>query len=122
MTPVGYLLDSDLLFGSRITGTAQTLGLPMTQCRSPAELLALAKKQIPACVLLDVHLDGLNIAELVAGLKAIGNILVIGYGSHVAADVLKAARADGCDLVQPRSQFIAELQTNLPRWFAGREA
>jgi FixJ family two-component response regulator len=117
IAPIGYLLDTDLMFNSRITGTAKALGLQLITCRTPADLLTKAHSTSPACVLLDVHHHGLAIDELIAGLKATGPVFVVGYGSHVAANVLKEARAAGCDLVLPRSQFVGELEKSLPIWF-----
>ena len=115
---MGYLLCGDLIFVSRIEGLAASLGLQLTSCRTPADLLAAATQRTPSCVLIDLHQTGLNIAEIVTALKAAGKPLIVGFGSHVAAEVLKQARLAGCDLVQPRSQFFAELSENLPVWFA----
>ena len=43
---------------------------------------------------------------------------VVAYGPHMNAPVLKEARAAGCDVVMPRSQFVEELGTSLPEWFS----
>ncbi len=120
-SPGGYLLSSDLIDASRIEGLATSLGLRMASCRTPADLLALATERAPSCVLVDLHQPGLDIARVVTALRAGGNPLVVGFGAHVAADVLQQARRAGCDLVQPRSQFFAQLAVNLPAWFAGRD-
>ena len=72
-------------------------------------------------MLIDLHQTGLDIAEVVTALKSGGNPLVVGFGAHVAADVLQQARLAGCDLVQPRSQFFADLAENLPTWFRPAE-
>ena len=118
MTPVGYLLADDLIFISRITGTAKAHGMELSAYRTPADLLARAQQKKPDCVLIDLHIPDLNIEEFVASLKSAGSPYVVGYGSHVAADVLKQARSAGCDLVLPRSQFVADLEDDLPKWFA----
>jgi len=44
---------------------------------------------------------------------------VVGYGSHVDADTLHAARVAGCDPVLPRSRFVEELPTALAGWLGG---
>ena len=116
--PIGYVLADDLMFTSRITGTARALGLEISMCRTTADLLRRAEERAPACVLVDLHLAGLNIEELLSSLKLAGKPFVVGYGSHVSADVLRQARLAGCDLVLPRSQFVAELEPSLPKWFA----
>ena len=43
---------------------------------------------------------------------------MVGYGSHVEAATLRAARAAGCDPVWPRSKFVEELPRALPGWLA----
>src|SRR4051794_7036333 len=109
---MNLLLSDDLLFISRITGTARSLGLDIKSVRRAADVLA----QAPACVLVDLHNPGLDIVALVSNLKAAGNAYIVGYGSHVDTATLKAARAAGCDEVLPRSKFVEELATSLPKW------
>jgi CheY-like chemotaxis protein len=116
--PLGLLLADDLIFISRITGVARDLGLQMRSVRTTAELLAQAAQTRPACVLLDLNSTGLEIEEVVRQLKE-GATFIVGYGSHVDAATLKRAREAGCDVVLPRSKFVEELPTALPRWFAG---
>jgi len=116
--PHGYLLSDDLLFTSRIAGTARGLGLDVRVARSASELGKLIAQQPPACLLLDLHNPGLALEELLASLPR-PRPLVVAYGSHVDAARLKAARDAGCDLVLPRSKFVEELPAALPRWCGG---
>jgi DNA-binding NarL/FixJ family response regulator len=119
MTTAALLLCDDLLFASRVTGTARALNLPVTPARTPAALLALAQQQLPTCVIVDLSHPGLAVADLLAGLRALpARPRVVAYGSHVDAATLRAARDAGCDVVLPRSQFVAELPTALPAWLA----
>src|SRR5207244_459128 len=67
---MGLLLSDDLLFRSRITGTAEALGLNVATVRTAEELLQHAAAQRPICVILDLHNPGLEIATVVARLKA----------------------------------------------------
>src|SRR5438128_2404439 len=109
------LLSDDLLFHSRITGTAEKLGLSIQTVRTAAELLAKAQQLQPVCVLLDLHNPGLDIASVVSQLKAQSPPpLLVAYGSHVEAATLHKAREAGCDRVLPRSQFVEELPLALP--------
>jgi len=117
---IGLLLSDDLIFTSRIAGTAKELGLTVQAVRSQQALEELAAHYAPRCVMLDLANPGLNVSELVARLKSGGAPpYVVAYGSHVHAAALKAARDAGCDLVLPRSKFVEELPHALPRWFAG---
>lgn len=119
MDPRGLLLSDDLIFVSRVTGTAAALGLHMRAVRSAADLLRLADEDRPACVLLDLHNAGLDIAAVVRHLKSEAGPFIVGYGSHVDVATLRAARDAGCDLVLPRSAFVEQLPTALPTWFGG---
>jgi CheY-like chemotaxis protein len=118
---VGYLLSDDLIFTSRIAGTAQGLGLDIRQARTPAQLVNLLAQQAPRLLLIDLHNPGLSIAGVLEGLSQ-PRPFVVAYGSHVEAATLKAARDAGCDLVLPRSKFVEELPKSLPAWFSGSAA
>jgi CheY-like chemotaxis protein len=112
----GLLLSDDLIFTSRIAGTARALGLGLRVARSAEALLELARQQPPACVIVDLANPGLVIADLVAALRASGSPRVVAYGSHVDTETLRAARAAGCDTVLPRSKFVEDLTCQLPAW------
>jgi DNA-binding NarL/FixJ family response regulator len=122
MSAIGYLLSDDLMFTSRVTGTAQALGLNVLTARSADVLLDLARKQKPACVLIDLANPGLSLPELLRQLESLAEPRprVVAYGSHVDAAGLRAAREAGCDLVLPRSKFVEDLPTALPEWLAVR--
>jgi CheY-like chemotaxis protein len=119
--PVGLLLCDDLMFASRITATARSLGLPVRTVRTGGDLEQQAAKERPSCVILDLANPGLSLAELLSRLRPEGGVpLIVAYGSHVDAAVLNAARQAGCDVVLPRSTFVEGLAAALPRWFAGQ--
>ena len=117
----GLLLSDDLMFSSRITGTAQALGLKMDVMKSTKELMARAKERTPTCVILDLSHPEVQIQAFIEKLKDAGSPMprLVAYGSHVDAAVLRAAREAGCDLVLPRSAFIDQLPGNLNHWLAG---
>jgi CheY-like chemotaxis protein len=116
----GLLLSDDLLFGSRITGTAEKLGLTVHTVRSADELLRQAEQVRPRCVLLDLQNPGLEIETVATRLKTlIPPPMLVAYGSHVDAATLHRAREAGCDRVLPRSQFVEELSLTLSTWLRG---
>jgi CheY-like chemotaxis protein len=117
------LLSDDLIFTSRVTGTAHDLGLAITPTRTPALLLDVALQRPPVCVILDLANPSLDLPALVAGLKALPNPpRIVAYGSHVNTASLHAARLAGCDVVLPRSKFVEELATALPTWLTSVDA
>jgi CheY-like chemotaxis protein len=118
--PVGLLLSDDLMFTSRITATARQLGLEIRSASAQVGLENLAERQAPRCVILDLSNPGLDVGALVRRLREVCSQppFIVGYGSHVDAATLRAAREAGCDLVLPRSKFVEELPRVLPEWFA----
>ncbi len=108
------VLCDDLIFSSKVTATARSHGLTAAVARTPDA--AVAKVPPTGCVLVDLHLPGLDLPAFLADLRASSTATVIGFGSHVDVDTLKAARAAGCDRVMPRSQFVKELETGLTEW------
>jgi CheY-like chemotaxis protein len=117
-TPPGLLLSDDLIFTSRITGTAGSLGLTVKAARSADALLEMARQQPPDGVIVDLANPGLDVPELLRRLREVCPVMprVTAYGSHVDAAGLKAARDAGCDLVLPRSAFVEKLPQDLPDW------
>lgn len=116
MSSVGLMLSDDLMFTSRLVGFAQPLGLTLRTAKT-AEALERAAEPL-SCVLVDLQLPGLELPSLVRAVREKHpGCRIVGYGSHVAADVLKAAREAGCDLVLPRSKFVEDLNRDLPKWF-----
>jgi CheY-like chemotaxis protein len=118
VTPPGLVLCDDLIFFSRISGAARAAGLVVRQAKSAGDLVALAKQHAPGGVILDLQNPGLDLAALLAELKEACPAMprVIAYGSHVEAEVLRAARQAGCDRVMPRSQFAKELEGQIADW------
>lgn len=112
------MLCDDLIFFSRVSGTARAAGLTVRMVRTAADLVAAARTSPPAGIILDVHNPGLDLPALLLQLKDACSAMprVIAYGSHVEAAVLRAARAAGCDRVMPRSQFVEELESGIGKW------
>ena len=117
MNPLGILLSDDLIFASRITGTARAQTLEIKTARTVDQMRQMISAGPPACVIVDLHHPGLDLAALVHEIKNGGPCTIVGYGSHVAAELLQQARVAGCDVVLPRSKFVEELATSLPTWY-----
>ena len=115
----GLLLSDDLIFASRITGTARALGLEVRQVRVLDQLAETATRQQARCVILDLAFPGLDLPELMRSLSEAKTVpRVVAYGSHVDAAALRAAREAGCAPVLPRSKFVEDLPRDLPGWLA----
>jgi DNA-binding NarL/FixJ family response regulator len=114
----GLLLSDDMIFSSRITGTAQALGLKVNAVKSAKNLMAQAKERTPTCVILDLSHPDLRVPELISELRDACSPMprLVAYGSHVDAAKLRAAREAGCDIVLPRSAFVEQLSGSLSQW------
>jgi DNA-binding NarL/FixJ family response regulator len=108
---------SDLIFASRITGTAAKLGVECRTVLDEATLTDVLKGDArPDVVFVDLHCDGVGGP---AAIQAIKNkqptTTVVAFGSHVEVELLQRARDAGADEVLPRSAFVQRL----PEFLAG---
>lgn len=120
MIAPGLMLCDDLIFFSRVSGTARAAGLVVKQVRTADAMLNAARQAPPNCVILDLQNEGLDLAALLAQLREACPAMprTVAFGSHVEAETLRAARRLGCDLVMPRSQFAEQLEGSLKDWLA----
>ena len=119
--PAGLLLSRDLIFTSKITGTARELGHRVFVAGNSALASAMIGQWRPKVVFVDLAAgDLVSVPALVAYRKAAGpGTPFVAFGSHVDTDALDAARSAGCDPVMPRSKFTAELPALVRRYFEG---
>ncbi|MEZ6139448.1 MAG: hypothetical protein R3B84_02650 [Zavarzinella sp.] len=109
-----YLLSDDLIDSSRIRGFGAAQGESITVCKTIGQLSECLKSQ-PGHLIADLthpEWDGEQILSQIPE-----NYFLIGFGPHVAAELLRKARQVGCKKVMPRSQFFEELPTRLAEWF-----
>jgi len=103
---------TDLLFLARIREMAEALGLTVERATTPQEVLERTRRGMPAAVIFDMHAERLDPLRVIAEIKAdeaLRSVRTIGYFSHVRDDVREQARRAGCDLLLPRSAFVARL-------------
>lgn len=105
---IGLLISGDLFFTSKVTGTAQALGLRVDEVGDLAAATARLQAGDIGCVFLDLATPRDSAADLIAAMPGADRVSIVAFGSHVNTDVLEAARAVGAE-VMPRSQFSATL-------------
>lgn len=117
----GLLLSDDLIFTSRISGAARALGREVRHVRDLAQLPDAAGRLKARCVIVDLAFPGLDLPALIRqlGEACVPPPRVVGYGSHVDAAALHAARDAGCRPALPRSKFVEDLPVELTAWLAG---
>ena len=112
----GLLVTGDLIFSTKITGTARMLGLQVQVIGSPGSVVERIRTESPRSIFLDLSVAGLTselIREIVSA--AAGNP-VVAFGTHVDTARLQAARDAGCTEVMPRSRLSAELPQLLTQY------
>ncbi len=103
-------LVGDLIFESKIRGAARGSPAVVHAVRTPGDLLASADRLAPQLVLVDLNVLGAGTADSIAQLRqAAEGARIIGFASHVDAELLEQAKAAGADEVMPRSRFDAEV-------------
>jgi CheY-like chemotaxis protein len=117
--PAGLLLSRDLIFTSKITGTARELGYRVLSAGNAALAAAMIDQWRPKVVFVDLTAgDLVSVPALLAYRQAAGpDTPFVAFGPHVDAAALDAARAAGCDPVLPRSKFTAELPGLIRHYF-----
>lgn len=102
----------DLLFRSKISETADTLGVEASFPRSPRKLVEQATASPPDLLVLDLNSTRFEPLVLLQRLKSeetTKDVPVVGFLSHVQKDLAIAARESGCDRVMARSAFTKDL-------------
>jgi PleD family two-component response regulator len=108
----------DLLFKSKISETASTLGIEASFPRNPKRLLEALRESPPDLLVLDLNsarFEPLSLLRSVKSDEATSDVPTVGFLSHVQKDLAVAAREAGCDRIVARSAFTRDL----PRILAG---
>ena len=111
----------DLFFSSKITETAKHLGIPLLFARSQDEVIARALTEKPALLIVDLNSTRCQPVETILQIKEdadLRHIPVVGFLSHIQADLKIKATMAGCDRVLPRSVFTIHLPEILAEYTA----
>jgi hypothetical protein len=117
--PAGLLLCRDLIFISKVTGTAHALGRRVVVLENSSVVLKMLTNWVPKFVFVDLSAGELVSAASIAAYREIAGPKVpfLAFGSHVDTQALTDARNAGCDPVMPRSRFSNELPSLISHYF-----
>ena len=107
---------SDLFFSVKLTEAAKRAGLTLEFVKEDKQVIEKAHHERPALIIFDLNFDSVGPLDLIAKLKGAPEtkgINLIGYLSHVQAELKQSAQSAGCDMVMARSAF----SQNLPQIF-----
>ena len=108
----------DLLFRSKISETAEALGIEAGVPRGPRKLLETLRESPPDLLIFDLNSTRFEPLELLRTVKSdetTQRVPTVGFLSHVQGDLAVAARDAGCERVMARSAFVE----SLPRVLSG---
>ena len=101
---------SDMIFATRITGTAEKVGAKFKIVKDPGTLQDALASENPGTVLVDMNCDGISPEEAIRTVKSHCPIArVVAFFSHVQTELMERARAAGADDAWPRSAFVQRL-------------
>jgi len=108
----------DLFFTVKINESAKRAGMPIKFVKSEQDALVGAADQ-PALIIVDLNCGRIDPVKLITSLKANAEtkeINLIGYLSHLQAELKQQAQEAGCDMVMARSAFSQNLPQILKRY------
>lgn len=102
-------LVDDLIFQSKLRETARQAGVELAIALTGEALLAEARRDDTALVVVDLNARA-GAIEALERLRAEGiSRPMVGFLSHVQTELAERARAAGCAEVLPRSKFTLQL-------------
>jgi PleD family two-component response regulator len=115
----------DLLFRSKISETADTLGVEAIFPRSPKRFVDEAQGTPPDLLILDLNsmrFEPLKLLREIKSVETLRGVPVVGFLSHVQKELAINARDSGCDRVMARSAFTKDLPEILSGGDGGPDA
>jgi PleD family two-component response regulator len=109
---------NDLFFSAKINEAAKRAGISVEYVTNGKALMDKAKESLPTLIIFDLNFEAADPLKLIGKLKAVKDfkqISLIGYLSHVQAELKAKAQESGCDMVLPRSAFSVNLPQILKR-------
>ena len=102
---------SDLFFSVKLSEAAKRNGLAIEFIKDGDELLEKARTR-PTVIVFDLNFDAVEPVKLISTLKGTPetrSVSLIGYLSHIQAELKQQAQEAGCDMVMARSAFSQNL-------------
>lgn len=109
----------DLFFLAKIQETARQLGVRLHVAKTEDQVMQLAQEGTPpTLIILDLNGAATHPLSVIARLRrepALKKTSLVGFVSHLQAELKLQAQEAGCDLVMPRSAFSQNLPSLLRR-------
>jgi PleD family two-component response regulator len=102
----------DMFFVSKIRATGKALGMILKFPRTADAFRAIMNDEPPVLIIVDLHNKRMNPFDLASEIKGderLKKIPLLGFFSHVQAELQRRAREVGYDEILPRSLFARDL-------------
>ena len=102
----------DMIFASKIRGTAGQLNVGVDFAATAAAVFDAAKADTPRLIIIDLHsarTDPFELARLLKSDERLRSVPLVAFFSHVQTELYERARLAGVDHVMPRSAFTRRL-------------
>ncbi len=109
---------TDLFFSVKIMDAAKKAGMTIELLKDAKQVIEKAALN-PAVIIVDLNLESVDPIKLITKLKGSAELKstgVIGFLSHVQAELKQKATEAGCDMVLARSAFSQNLPAILKRY------
>lgn len=107
-------LVTDLIFATKITSTAKSVGAEVVIVRTLDKLAQRLAQGGQKAVLIDLNAEGVDVLAAIDHChRASPRPRIIAYASHVQAELIAVARQAGADEVMARSAFVTKLPAML---------
>jgi CheY-like chemotaxis protein len=113
-----FCLIDDLFFLAKIQEVARKLNVKVEFVKSDKEIGAKdAPEDKPSLIIVDLNSNGIKPLPMISKLRSRfkKSTSIVGFVSHVMADLKVKAQEAGCDVVMPRSAFSQNLPSILRR-------
>lgn len=118
----GILLCRDLIFTTKVQGTAQALGYHLEVISDVFRAKSAIESLHPQVIFIDLTAGKLSDPDVVSEyVKLAGpDVWLVAFGPHVDGEALAKAKAVGCQIVLPRSKFADNLPTLMRSYYSQR--
>jgi CheY-like chemotaxis protein len=106
-------LVTDLIFTTKLSSTAKSLGVDFGAVKSVESLCARIREAPDALIVIDLNAEGVDAPMAIRAAKECGAPRVTAYVSHAQRELAQRAVEAGADEVLPRSAFVSLLPSIL---------
>jgi CheY-like chemotaxis protein len=107
-----FALVDDLFFAEKIRATAESCETPVMIMKSMDELTQKLRTEAPGLLIIDLNGSNTRPIDTLQSIRSdpeLSGVPLLGFFSHVQADLKARALQAGCDKVLPRSRLSRNL-------------